>query len=99
MGRGVNLGAAVGCLGCGGKTGDKKRSPVPQRGRQATKNERLSHSGEDRRQKTIACPTKDGGLLPCASVGGALQIIAASRLAEELAAVDDDSAAREHGAR
>src|SRR5450756_531781 len=38
-------------------------------------------------------------LLPGSAMGGALQIVAASRFAEELAAIHDDLAAREHGAR
>src|ERR1019366_6358600 len=38
-------------------------------------------------------------LLPGSAMGGALQIVAASRFAEELAAIHDDLAARENGAR
>src|ERR1019366_4907273 len=38
-------------------------------------------------------------LLPGSAMGGALQIVAASRFAEELSAIHDDLAAREHGAR
>src|SRR5450759_993076 len=37
--------------------------------------------------------------LPGSAMGGALQIVAASRFAEELAGIHDDLAAREHGTR